>query len=408
MCFVTVETARLMDDCICRGGFAVVIFAGFNFCWIQLLLDSNFAGFMFCWIQGLLDSTFAEFEFLLESTFAELVYSNFIQLLVWLEIKHSMGALSWWCSIFANLHVKSLPLDLADAIDSFPNLLDECVDCLGIIVVCLALKLPVVRRCFMDHWHEAGKPKCAQGVFSILRQVALSFSNKPPVSDIQQIGGPSYAHGWQILLSQMCVVGEGGRGPDVYLGIGRKHMRLQPFGSDADMFVQGYLNLHPLLFSIIHGEGPRTLQEWRNHSASLHEAFTFWQIPGMRGGGNGYCSQWIVRTFLVATMRWKGLEALELDEDDKVRDLCGPDENGSLTVLEKVTKSKYAQGCLRGLKYNGPPELLAMWACLLGSEKDKKVKKMKCKRKRTTETDDVCGPVFFLQRTQVSNLEHLH
>ena len=39
---------RLMDDCICRGGFAVVIFAGFNFCWIQILLDLSFAGFKFC------------------------------------------------------------------------------------------------------------------------------------------------------------------------------------------------------------------------------------------------------------------------------------------------------------------------------------------------------------------------
>ena len=48
MCFVTVETTRLMDDCICRGGFAVVIFAGFNFCWIKILLDSSFAGFKFC------------------------------------------------------------------------------------------------------------------------------------------------------------------------------------------------------------------------------------------------------------------------------------------------------------------------------------------------------------------------
>ena len=38
MCFDSVETARLMDDCICRGGFAVVIFAGFKFCWIQVLL----------------------------------------------------------------------------------------------------------------------------------------------------------------------------------------------------------------------------------------------------------------------------------------------------------------------------------------------------------------------------------
>ena len=41
--------------------------AGFEFCWIQLLLwvqvvlDSSFAGFEFCWIQVLLDSTFAVF-----------------------------------------------------------------------------------------------------------------------------------------------------------------------------------------------------------------------------------------------------------------------------------------------------------------------------------------------------------
>ena len=52
MCFDSVETARLMDDCICRGGFdAVVVFAGFNFCWIQVLLDSCFAGFNFCCVH---------------------------------------------------------------------------------------------------------------------------------------------------------------------------------------------------------------------------------------------------------------------------------------------------------------------------------------------------------------------
>ena len=44
MCFVTVETARLVDDCICPGGFDAVGF----FCWIQILLDSSFAGFKFC------------------------------------------------------------------------------------------------------------------------------------------------------------------------------------------------------------------------------------------------------------------------------------------------------------------------------------------------------------------------
>ena len=37
-----------MDDCICRGGFDVVVFAGFNFCWIQ---DSSFAGFKFCCVH---------------------------------------------------------------------------------------------------------------------------------------------------------------------------------------------------------------------------------------------------------------------------------------------------------------------------------------------------------------------
>ena len=47
-------TARLMDDCICPGGFDVVVV----FCWIQFLLDSIFAGFKFCWIHVLLDSSF--------------------------------------------------------------------------------------------------------------------------------------------------------------------------------------------------------------------------------------------------------------------------------------------------------------------------------------------------------------
>ena len=29
-------------------------FAGFKFCWIQVLLDSTFAVFQFCWVQDLL------------------------------------------------------------------------------------------------------------------------------------------------------------------------------------------------------------------------------------------------------------------------------------------------------------------------------------------------------------------
>ena len=75
MRFDAVETARLMDDCICPGGFdAVVVFAGFKFCWIQVLLDSTFAVFQFCWIQVLLCFSFAGFKFcwiqlLWESTF---------------------------------------------------------------------------------------------------------------------------------------------------------------------------------------------------------------------------------------------------------------------------------------------------------------------------------------------------
>lgn len=298
-------------------------------------------------------------------------------------------ALSKWRGVLAHLHGQSLPLDLADAIDSFPLLVRDCGHCLGIIIVCLALKLPAVRRSFMEHWRQGCKPTTAEGLFATLTLVASEFSDNPPVNDTQQIGGPLYAHGWQMLLSQMGVVADGGRGRYVRLGIGRKCVRLQSFSDDASTVIQSYLNLHPLLFSLIHDEGPRTLPEWRLHAASLYEAFNFWQIPGLRNGGNGYCGQWIVRTLLVAMMRWKGIAALELSVDDKVTDLCGPDESGTLAVLANVTKSKDAQGCLSALRYKGPPELLAMWACLRREEVTGKKRKAQRKRTVTSKTPDL-------------------
>ena len=307
---------------------------------------------------------------------------------------HKM-ALSKWRGVLAHLHGQSLPLDLADAIVSFPVLRNECGSCLGIMMVCLALKLPVVRRSFMEHWRKGNRPTSAEGVFDTLTRVAIAFSDDPPVTDTQQIGGPLYAHGWQMLLSQMCVVADAGRGRCVYLGIGRKCMRLQSFSDDARAVIGGYLNLHPLIFSLIHDEGPRNLQEWGLHAAALYEAFNFWSIPGLRQGSNGYCGQWIVRTLLVAMMRWKGIAALELSVDDEVTDLCGPDESGTLAILANVTKAKDAQRCLQALKYKGPPELLAMWACLRREEVTRK--KRKTQERRTPDSDDVRG-VFFLYK----------
>lgn len=70
----------------------------------------------------------------------------------------------------------------------------------------------------MEHWRQGGRPTSAEGVFATLTQVASSFSDAPPVNDRQQIGGPLYG---QMLLSQMGVVAEGGRGRCVYSGIGR-------------------------------------------------------------------------------------------------------------------------------------------------------------------------------------------
>ena len=52
-------------------------FAGFNICWIQVLLGSRFAGFKFCRIQLLLDSV----QVLLDSSFAEFNFC-WIQVLV--------------------------------------------------------------------------------------------------------------------------------------------------------------------------------------------------------------------------------------------------------------------------------------------------------------------------------------
>ena len=208
------------------------------------------------------------------------------------------------------------------------------------------------------------------------------------------------------LSSQMGVVGNGGHGRCLYLGIGRKCVRLQGFSDDAGAVIRGYLNLHPLLFALLNGSGPRNLREWRLCADSLYEAFNFWQIPGLRNGGNGYCGQWIVRTVLVALMRWKGIAALELGVDDKVADLCGPDESGTLAVLARITKCKDAQGCLRALMYKGPPELLAMWACLRREEVTGK--KRQAQRKRAQDLGDVRGWFFCLQETQIPNVEYFH
>ena len=247
-----------------------------------------------------------------------------------------------------------------------------------------------------------GQVDVAEGVFDTLSHVASEFSNNPPVNDTQTIGGPLYAHGWQMLLSQMGVVGNGGHGRCLYLGIGRKCVRLQGFSDDAGAVIRGYLNLHPLLFALLNGSGPRNLREWRFCADSLYEAFNFWQIPGLRNGGNGYCGQWIVRTVLVALMRWKGIAALELGVDDKVADLCGPDESGTLALLARITKCKDAQGCLRALMYKGPPELLAMWACLRREEVTGK--KRRAQRKRAQDLGDVRGWFFVYKKRKFQTL----
>ena len=70
--------------------------------------------------------------------------------------------------------------------------------------------MPTARSVFLQCWKDEGCEATVAVVFDTLSAFASAMSRRPMEEETREIGGsgPLYAHGWQMLLRQLCVVGE--------------------------------------------------------------------------------------------------------------------------------------------------------------------------------------------------------
>jgi hypothetical protein len=104
---------------------------------------------------------------------------------------------------------------------------------------------------------------------------------------------------------------------------------------------------------------PRCAKDWKHCAASFVE-------EGKRQGifvEAGYYATWLVRTYLIAFMRYHKVFRLPLDGVSK-SDFAAlaPDQKGWVQRL--CTRNHSPETSLRYLRYHGPPELFSMWACI--------------------------------------------
>ena len=217
-------------------------------------------------------------------------------------------------------HRGGLPADLEDASRMYPEVTSICCKrhCYGILLLFLALKMPTARNVFLQCWKDQSYESSVEKVFATLSKFASSMSGKSLEEDTKEIGGPLYAHGWQVLLRQLYVIGGSGRGRVLVLGNTGTTVRLQKISDRATLSIRSWLDLHVSVFAVIKLGPPSTVEEWGFRACILYEAFQFHQVPGMLVGRESYSCQWLVRTFMVSFMRSEHVPNLKIAWFDKI------------------------------------------------------------------------------------------
>ena len=70
-------------------------------------------------------------------------------------------------------------------------------------MLCLAL-MPIARSVFLQCWKDKGCGSTVEALFDTLSAFAASMSGQRVEEETRQIGGPLYAHGWQMVLRHLC------------------------------------------------------------------------------------------------------------------------------------------------------------------------------------------------------------
>lgn len=87
----------------------------------------------------------------------------------------------------------------SDVSRSFIHMSQEVLCCYRILMLCLALKMPTARTVFLQCWKDKGGEATVGVLFETLSAFAASMSRQRVEEETRQIGGPLYAHGWQMV-----------------------------------------------------------------------------------------------------------------------------------------------------------------------------------------------------------------
>ena len=266
--------------------------------------------------------------------------------------------MSQWKSGLA--HRAGLPADLQDSVQRYPEVASICCErnCYGVLLLVSALKMPTARNVFLRCWKNQGCGSSVEFFFATLSQFASSMSGRSFETETKEIGGPLYAHGWQVLLRQLHVIGNSGNGKVLFLGNTETTARLQKIGAEATRSIRSWLDLHVAVFAVIKLSPPSTVAEWTLRACILYEAFKFYKVPGMLVGQQSFSCQWLVKTFLVSFMRSENVALPQIAQRDKIEDLNGLDQGGHVQKIAEQCKVSCILGLMRALWYDGLPELL--------------------------------------------------
>jgi len=280
--------------------------------------------------------------------------------------------LAQWKALLSCAGDKPLPLDLRHAVETFPTIRTLFSECLGHIVLYLALKFPTPRRVFETAWLERREEEACLRVFNSLQVVARTMHSLPNAQEASEIGGPLHAHGWQVLLQKMFIMrrlsAEDVGNEVLVLGNTGTRFSLCEFSEQARVAIHAFQALDACLeYVFIHG-APVSVPDWKQTATILCRAFLEHKVPGLTGGYGTYCTDWLVRSLLIPFMRFENVYRLAITGATALIDLNGPDAKNKRKVeMESTTGETLAVEAFRKVGYGGAPELFTMWLCLFGS-----------------------------------------
>ena len=267
------------------------------------------------------------------------------------------------------------PLDLIDMRERFDNVAKTFARQAGLILLVCQLKLPCAREHFVNLFvrHRQGNDDIVDVVIRSCRDLCLLLSSGPLKEKVdaetKDIAGPLKSHGFLRLMTRIGILedvsGAAVSRNALQLGVtGGLYKIVARVTDPLRQAVQHWLDLHDTVHCIMILGAPNNLSMWDGYCKCLSHAFKRHAVLGL-SRGDGYCVEWLNRTFLDSLLFSQDKAPLEVGADVPLTALPGPDEKGCLATISEMFPGMLAMAVLKDLNFQKSPHLFAMIACFM-------------------------------------------